>query len=139
MTVTLDVEFNPADEDAKRLASELNIHARPFVEKDGFDTVGIFLRQDNGDIAGGVTAYLNWTWLQVSQLWVDESLRGEGYGSQLLNRIEDIGREHGCTQSHLSTFSFQAKAFYEALGYEEFAILEDYPPGHAKHFLKKVL
>ena len=139
MTVTLEVERGPADEDAKRLAMELNVHAREFVESDGFESVGVFLRQDNGELAGGVTGYLNWTWLQVSQLWIDESLRGEGYGTQLMNRIEHVGREHGCTQSHVSTFTFQAKAFYETLGYEEFAALEDYPPGYAKHFLKKVL
>ena len=56
-----------------------------------------------------------------------------------MSMIEDLGREKGCTRAHLSTFSFQAKAFYESLGYEVFATLDDYPPGHARSFMRKVL
>jgi hypothetical protein len=38
-----------------------------------------------------------------------------------------------------NTYDFQALLFYERLGYEQFAALEDYPPGHSRHFLKKRL
>ena len=96
-------------------------------------------REDIIHLGQGVSGKLNWNWLQVSLLWVDESLRGEGYGEKLMAMIEDLGREKGCTRAHLSTFSFQAKAFYESLGYEAFATLDDYPPGHARSFMRKVL
>ncbi len=39
--------------------------------------------------------------------------------------------------AHLDTFSFQARGFYEALGYEVFGRLEEYPPGHERYFLRK--
>jgi hypothetical protein len=39
----------------------------------------------------------------------------------------------------LSTFSFQARPFYEKLGYEVFATLEDCPVGHCEYFLRKQL
>jgi len=45
----------------------------------------------------------------------------------------------GCTHAHLDTYSFEARPFYEKLGYELFATLEDYPPGCCKYFLKKTL
>ena len=139
MSVEFEVTFQPADEDTRRLARELQSHAADFIDTDGFESVAVFLRDDKGDAVGGVSGYLNWNWLQVSLLWVDESLRGEGYGEKLMTMIEDLGREKGCTRAHLSTFSFQAKAFYESLGYEVFATLDDYPPGHARSFMRKVL
>jgi hypothetical protein len=39
----------------------------------------------------------------------------------------------------LETHSFQARPFYEKCGYKVFGTLEDYPPGHAKFFLRKRL
>jgi hypothetical protein len=39
----------------------------------------------------------------------------------------------------LETYSFQARPFYERLGYEVFTTIDEYPPGHAKFFLKKAL
>ena len=53
--------------------------------------------------------------------------------------MEQAAKERGCTYAHLDTFSFQARPFYEALGYEVFGILDDYPPGHHKFFMKKAL
>jgi hypothetical protein len=32
---------------------------------------------------------------------------------------------------------FQAKVFYEKLGYEVFAALEDFPQGHIRFMMKK--
>ena len=109
-----------------------------FVDKDGFDPVAVFIRED-GTILGGVSGVFNWNWLQISLLWVDDSLRGRGYGRQLMETIESLARERGCERAHVDTFSFQAREFYESLDYEVFATLEDYPPGHSRHYLRKAL
>jgi len=37
------------------------------------------------------------------------------------------------------TFDFQARGFYERLGYEAFAELQDFPRGHSRFFMKKTL
>ena len=39
----------------------------------------------------------------------------------------------------LDTFEFQARGFYERLGYTCFGRLEDYPPGFARYFMKKTM
>ncbi|MDB5536981.1 MAG: Acetyltransferase family protein, partial [Devosia sp.] len=39
----------------------------------------------------------------------------------------------------LDTFSFQARPFYEKLGYSVFGTIPDYPPGGARYFLSKTL
>jgi hypothetical protein len=38
----------------------------------------------------------------------------------------------------LSTFDFQAPQFYLEHGYEVFATLPDYPPGHTDYHLRKL-
>jgi hypothetical protein len=39
----------------------------------------------------------------------------------------------------LDTFSFQAPAFYKKLGFKQFGKLKDFPKGHERIWLKKVL
>ncbi len=45
----------------------------------------------------------------------------------------------GCRYAWLDAFSFQARGFYEKLGYTVLGTLEDSPPGHSRYFLKKNL
>jgi ribosomal protein S18 acetylase RimI-like enzyme len=61
------------------------------------------------------------------------------HGRQLLGAAETYARERGCRHVKLETFSFQARPFYEKLGYEVFATLEDCPVGHREYFLRKSL
>jgi GNAT superfamily N-acetyltransferase len=101
--------------------------------------VSIFLRDANDEVLGGVLGEIWAQWLFVSHLWVAAPLRGHGYGHKLLRAAEDYATERGCRNAYLTTFSFQARPFYEKLGYEVFAELEDFPPGHKHYFLKKRL
>ncbi len=77
-------------------------------------------------------------WLASRNLpFVVETLRGQGYGAALLSRAEEVAVQMGCIGSTLDTHSTQAKRLYEKAGYEVFAMLEDYPAGGAKYFLRK--
>jgi GNAT superfamily N-acetyltransferase len=101
--------------------------------------VSIFLKDARDEVLGGVLGHVWGQWLHIAILWLAEPVRGQGYGRQLLLAAEAYGRERGCQHVELATFSFQARPFYEKLGYEVFATLEDYPPGHRKYFLRKPL
>lgn len=94
---------------------------------------------DGGDLVGGASGYTHWSWLFVSHLWVADHLRGDGLGSRLMHEIEAAALRRGARMAHLDTYDFQARSFYEGLGYEQFAELQDYPPGHSRHFLRKQL
>lgn len=100
--------------------------------------LGVVARR-NGEVVGGAVGRTGWAWLYVGRLWVAKELRGSGLGSRLMAAIESAARERGCVGVWLDTFSFQARPFYESLGYRQFGELRDFPPGHARHFMAKRL
>ena len=77
--------------------------------------------------------------LNLFNVAVAEPFRRQGYGAKLLRAAEDEARTQGCYNAFLTTFSFQAKPFYEKFGYEVVADIPDYPNGHSYHVLKKKL
>ena len=93
----------------------------------------------HGALIGGASGSTQWGWLFIEYLWVSDDVRGVGLGRHLLQKAETAARERGCGAVWLDTFSFQAPAFYERLGYRQFGQLDDYPPGRARHFLWKPL
>ena len=78
-------------------------------------------------------------WLFVELLFVPDRLRGRGMGANLMSRAEAEAVSRGGHGAWLDTFEFQARGFYEGLGYSCFGKLNDYPPGFARYFMKKAL
>lgn len=95
---------------------------------------------ENESVAGGLIGYVWAHWLHIDLLWVDEHRRGSGLGSRLMAEAERHAREqHGCLNSRVETFDFQAPGFYQKLGYTLVGKVEDYPPGCTDHLLVKQL
>jgi GNAT superfamily N-acetyltransferase len=96
------------------------------------------LKDDAGQVIAGINATLYcWNIMYVDFLYVDDAHRGKGYGRLLLETAESKARKLGGYMSHLDTFDWQAKAFYEQQGYVDFGVLEDCPRGHNRHYMKK--
>jgi len=89
------------------------------------------IHDDSGAVAGGFWGSTLFEWLQVELLFVPEALRRRGVGAALIGLAEREARGRGCRGAMVSTFSFQATGFYRALGYAEFSVLPDFPPGHS--------
>ena len=104
-----------------------------------YSPLAILLKDSRDAILGGVFGHVWGGWLDLSLLWVAEPLRGRGYGRKLLEAAEEEARAQGCRGVFLSTFSFQARPFFEKYGYEVIGEIPDYPIGHAFYFLKKTL
>jgi GNAT superfamily N-acetyltransferase len=98
-----------------------------------------YLRDSTGVLHGGLVGYLAWRWLMIDLLWVDESVRGQGYGRALLEQAEGVARDAGCVAARLDTYEFQARPFYERQGYEVFGVLEGYPAETRTYYMKKAL
>ena len=99
----------------------------------------IALRDPSDAIIGGLWGNTGFQWLLTQLLVVPESLRGRGVGSELMRMAEAEAAGRGCHGAWLDTFEFQARGFYERIGYECFAQLPEYPSGFSRYFMKKSL
>jgi GNAT superfamily N-acetyltransferase len=110
----------------------------PFQQSQDWIDLSYVLKGDTGQIIAGINATLYcWNIMYVDILYVDYSHRGQGYGRLLLDKTESKAQSLGGYMSHLDTFDWQAKEFYEHLGYTVFGILENCPPGHDRYYMKK--
>lgn len=137
MPHTLTLQISPAPEDIQAIEQGLLNYNRQFVEVEGYQRLAIILRDENQTLVGGLLGDVYWNWLHISVLWLDESVRRQGYGSQMLKMAEEEAVRLGCHSINLDTMSFQALAFYQKHGYTLFGELEDHPVGHTRYYLKK--
>ncbi|MCA0992323.1 GNAT family N-acetyltransferase [Pseudalkalibacillus hwajinpoensis] len=91
------------------------------------------------EVIGGISGTLFWQHLHIDFLWVEEKMRGFGYGRKLLQQFESLAEEKGCRLILLDSFSFQAPGFYLKEGYEICGKVENHPEGHTQYFLQKRL
>jgi GNAT superfamily N-acetyltransferase len=99
----------------------------------------IEVRDAQGAIAGGLWAVTAYGWLFTQLLVVPEQSRGHGLGRRLMSMAEEEAAQRGCHAAWLDTFEFQARAFYEKIGYSCFATLPDFPKGSSRYFMRKEL
>lgn len=102
-------------------------------------TVALRLTNDQDEDVGGLLARCSYDWMFVELLVVDERYRGRGYGTALMRHAEKVAEDHGCFGIWLDTFEFQARGFYETLGFDLFGELDDHPVGRKCHFMQKRL
>lgn len=92
-----------------------------------------------GAIQGGAVGRTWGECCELLQLWVAESFRRQGIGRGLVRRFEGEARVRGCTLVYLDTFSFQAPAFYEALGYKAVLATRGFTGGIVKYTMHRSL
>jgi ribosomal protein S18 acetylase RimI-like enzyme len=95
----------------------------------GHRSLYVFLRDESGALVGGLLGDTYWGWLSINIVWIDKRFRGQGHGERLLAAAEEEGRRRECAHAQLDTLSFQARPFYEKLGYRVYGTLEDFPAG----------
>lgn len=139
-TSNIDVSFVIDPTVIAAIATGLGQHAAAVgVEPRNSQPLFATIHDDNGQLIGGLIANTVWGWLHVKELWVADNARGLDIGTKLMNAAENEARNRGCHHSLLDTFDFQARPFYEKLGYVVFAELADFPQGHSRFYLRKNL
>lgn len=136
----LRVTTEVTEQEQNELLDGLREFNRPFLRNREWGPVGVFCRDVNGKMTGGLIGTCKSEWLCISYLWVSETLRGSGLGTELIKAAEKEAVKQGCQQSLVNTFSFQALAFYQKQGYVLQMTLDDFPEkGIQRHYLTKTL
>jgi GNAT superfamily N-acetyltransferase len=134
LTVSEEEEKACAEFLQARIREYSNVHSphRLAARKSGAaKPLHVMPKDEAGQAVGGLSARTYWDWLEVDDLFVPEAWRGQGIGSALLQTAEAMAVGRGARHSLLTTFAFQARAFYEKHGYTVAGVLEGYPPGAA--------
>jgi len=99
----------------------------------------VLVRDSAGVVIGGLWGHTGYDWLFTQLLVVPAGLRGRGVGTEIMRLAEHEATQRGCRGAWLDTFEFQARGFYERIGYECFGELPNYPAGFSRFFMKKAL
>lgn len=111
-----------------------------FTQDNPFEKINYVAKSDQNKIVGGINSVLYcWKILYIDILWVNDSYRSKGVGTQLIKKVEKAAKQKGCHLIHLDTFEWQAKEFYLKHGYEIFGVLDDCPKGHKRFYMKKII
>lgn len=137
MRVTVD--RNVSDSERQLIQREVVAYSDAVASPRNFRNIAVVLRDESSTVVGGVVAFVAWDWLLVDILWVSAGLRGNGYGRLLMAEVEKAAIELGCRNARLDTFDFEAKGFYQKLGYFEYGALEGFPQHHTQFHLRKNL
>ena len=135
--VQIALETAPSSDDEQVVLDGLRAFNVAVIGDPKIRPVDVFVRDENGDVVGGLVGQIKWRWLYVSKLWLPKSLRGSGVGSRLMTTAEEHAWREGCLGAYLDTFEYQALPFYQKLGYELFGTLDGFPPGYKQFYLKK--
>ncbi len=102
---------------------------------DGCIRIGV---EDNGRLIAGLDACITaFRILYVSTVFVDEAYRRKGIGARMIREMEKRAFAMGVNTVRLDTFSWQGKAFYEALGYQCAGHYENAEDGYSEYFFMK--
>ncbi|MBZ6075483.1 GNAT family N-acetyltransferase [Microvirga puerhi] len=124
----------------KALLSELRRFTTEAVGKpDNSDFAVLILDPDTKEPKGGLWAQSRWGGFYIDMLMVPESMRGKGAGTRLMQSAEAEARRRNCRHIWLDTYAFQAKPFYEKLGFSIFGQIDGPAPIYPRFFMKKEL
>ncbi|MDR6102914.1 GNAT superfamily N-acetyltransferase [Agrobacterium larrymoorei] len=135
------IELSDGADDSAKAAilaglKDYNLHC--FGPADWKDLV-IALKDENGQVIGGLAGHTARGWLYTALLFIPEALRGQGLGPKLLQMAEDEARKRGCTGAHIDTMSADALTLYQRCGYEIFGQIAEFGPDYSMTYLKKSL
>jgi ribosomal protein S18 acetylase RimI-like enzyme len=137
LNYTIEHEWKTAS--STRIMRELQAFNVDFIGTDNPKKLSIIVTDDEHEIVAGLLGETKWNWMYISWVWVHQTCRGQGVGTRLMRDAEREALSMGCDYTHLTTLDFQARVFYEKLGYEVFAALDNYPRGHTRFLMKKAI
>ena len=130
---------NKESHKAQEIGNLIRSYNRSKREAAESEPLNLYVEDEYGEIMAGLVAETFGNWLEIEYLFVKEELRGQGIGSQLLQRAESEAKNRNCRYVFVNTYQFQAPAFYQKHDYQEVFTLKDYPCTGQRHYYQKDL
>ena len=130
---------NTESQKAQKIGELVRSYNRSKREAAKSKSLSLYVEDDSGELLAGLVAETFGNWLEIEYLFVKEELRGQGIGSQLLQRAESEAKKRNCCFACVNTYQFQAPTFYQKHGYKEVFTLKDYPCTGQRHYYQKDL
>lgn len=130
---------NRESKKTQELGNLIRAHNQSKREPSKSEPLNIYVEDQQGNLIAGMVAETFGHWLEIEYLYVQEDFRGQGIGSNILNRAEKEARERKCKYSFVNTYQFQAPDFYKKHGYEEVFALKEYPYTGERYYYTKAL
>jgi ribosomal protein S18 acetylase RimI-like enzyme len=129
----------PSESDRAVVLNVLRQFTRESVEVLDNEDFAILLKDENDEVVGGLIASSRWGGFHIEMLALPATLRGHGFGSELLKIAEKEARERDCHHMLLDTQAFQARSFYERHGFVVFGQIDGPGPYYPRFFMRKSL
>lgn len=94
---------------------------------------------DKNTCIGGVMCDVYDTTLYIPYLALNKTYRKRGIGSELMTKVEEEAKKRHIHMIDLGTSDFQAKGFYEKLGYDAVYTQKNQPRGYNTHTMIKII
>ena len=130
---------NTESQKAQEIGNLIRSYNRSKREAAESEPLNLYIEDEHGRLLAGLVAETFGNWLEIEYLFVKEDLRGQGIGSQLLQRAESEAKKRNCCFAFVNTYQFQAPAFYQKHDYQEVFTLKDYPCTGQRHYYQKDL
>ena len=117
MKYKIDFESAPKADDTQILCDGVAENAKTKKGHNPASFFAFFIRDENKKIIGGCNGAILHDWSYVDQLWISESLRGQGYGTQLMTIAEKYAKEKNSRFISVNTYDWEAPYFYKKLGF----------------------
>jgi ribosomal protein S18 acetylase RimI-like enzyme len=133
----IDFTNNPSPQAIEALLKGLQQHAKQTIGKTSFEPFGFLTHDDQGVLTAGCTGVFMYGVSNIRLLWVNETERGKGLGKSLMEKAELFSKENNCRYITVETFNWQAKGFYEKMGYKAELSFNGYDNDSTFYFFRK--
>ncbi len=138
---TIQYKFDVTDSNDEAIRKAILVPLAAYNEShtgpNEYRALAVILRDEADTVVGGICGATCYGWFSIQLLVVPENLRGRGIGKELMLQAEREALSRGCHSAWLDTYEFQARGFYEKLGYVRFGELQNYPTGFSRFFFTK--
>ena len=82
---------------------------------------------EDGEVVGFASGLTKYKWFYLSDLWIHEKYRGQGFGSKILKMLEADAKAIRIEHIYTWTTAYNSnEVFYQKQGYRQCAVFEDF-------------